>query len=104
MYPSTTLYVTNDRKKRRSPIGSRRTLAEFIDQPFERQKRRNLSSYLIDGSLKDLTFVSLARAHVRGAKQLGKIIDKQVLLGPSSLFVKALVTVNNRSGRSLVVR
>jgi len=61
------------------------------------RKERNLSSYLIDGFLKDLAFVSLARAHVRGGNQLGKLIDIQVLLGPSSFFVKALVTVNNRN-------
>lgn len=58
-----------------------------------------MSSYLIDGSLKDLAFVSLARAHVRGGNQLGKLIDIQVLLGPSSFFVKALVTVNNRNAK-----
>lgn len=58
---------------------------------------RDLSSYLVDGSLKDLAFVSLARAHVRGGNQLGKLIDKQVLLVPSSFFVKALVTVNNQN-------
>lgn len=61
-----------------------------------KKSERNLSSYLIDGFLKDLAFVSLARAHVRSGNQLGKLIDIQVLLVPSSFFVKALVTVNNR--------
>jgi len=58
--------------------------------------KRNLSSYLFDGSMKNLAFVSLARAHIRGGNQLGKLIDIQVLLGPSSFFIKALVTVNNQ--------
>lgn len=53
-------------------------------------------AYLIDGSLKDLTFVGLARAHVRGGNQLGKLIEIQVLLVTSSFFVKALVTANDR--------
>ena len=49
-------------------------------------------SHLIDGFLENLTFVSLARAHVRAGDQLGKLIDEEVLLRPSSFLVKALVT------------
>lgn len=74
------------------------TLRQHCYQSLIRKgEERNLSSYLIDGSLKDLTFVSLARAHVRGGNQLGKLIDIQVFLSPSSFFVKALVTTNNRN-------
>ena len=85
-------------KERRSLIGSRRT--SLLSLSISHLKGRNvgdLSSYLVDGSLKDLAFVSLARAHVRGGNQLGKLVDKQVLLVPSSFFVKALVTVNNQN-------
>jgi len=58
---------------------------------------RERAPYLIDGSLKDLTFVGLARAHVRGGNQFSQFIDVQILLGPSSFFVKALVPANNRN-------
>lgn len=54
------------------------------------------SPHLFDGSLENLTFVSLARAHVRGGDQLGKLIDEEVFLGPSSFLVKALVTATEK--------
>lgn len=79
-------------------------MMSVIQSSIRKGRMRNLSSYLIDGSLKDLTFVSLTRAHLRGGNQLGKLIDKCVLLRPSSFFVKALVTENNQNAKLIHLR
>lgn len=59
--------------------------------------------YFIDGSLENLTFVSLARAHVRGGNQLLDLIDERVLQGPSSFLVKALITGTHENKISLLI-